>query len=150
MASVNKVILVGNLGRDPEVRYAPSGDAVCMLNLATTDKWKDKNTGEAREATEWHRIVFYGKPAEIIAQYTAKGSPLYVEGALTTRKWQDKEGRDRYTTEIKGREFQFLGGREGAERAPASQSAPQTRAAPGNGAGRNPSFFDDVEDDIPF
>ena len=100
MASVNKVILVGNLGADPETRYAPSGDAICNIRIATTDTWKDKATGEKKEATEWHRVVFFGKLAEIAGQYLKKGRQVYVEGALRTRKWQDKEGQERYTTEV--------------------------------------------------
>ncbi len=100
MASVNKVILVGNLGADPDVRYMPNGDQVTTVRLATTESWKDKNSGEKREITEWHRVVFYRKLAEIVGQYTKKGSQLYVEGRIRTRKWQDKDGQDRYTTEI--------------------------------------------------
>lgn len=112
MASVNKVILVGNLGADPDVRYMPNGDQVTTVRLATTDKWKDKQSGEQREATEWHRVVFYRKLAEIVGQYTKKGSQLYVEGRLRTRKWQ-KDGVDHYTTEIEGQELQMLGSRQG-------------------------------------
>jgi len=111
MASVNKVILVGNLGADPEMRYMSSGDAVCNIRLATTDSWKDKNSGEKREVTEWHRVVFYRKLAEIAGQYLKKGSQVYIEGRLKTRKWQDKDGQDRYTTEIEATEMQMLGGR---------------------------------------
>src|SRR5574337_2097422 len=114
MASVNKVILVGNLGRDPETRYAPSGDAICNITLATTDNWKDKATGERKEQTEWHRVVFFGKLAEIAGQYLKKGSQIYVEGSLRTRKWQDQSGQDRYTTEIRADQMQMLGRREGA------------------------------------
>ena len=113
MASVNKVILVGNLGKDPETRYAPSGDAICNITLATTDTWRDKATGEKREATEWHRVVFFGKLAEIAGQYLRKGSQVYVEGSLRTRKWQDKDGQDRYTTEIRADEMKMLGSRQG-------------------------------------
>ena len=119
MASVNKVILVGNLGKDPETRYTPSGDAICNITLATTDTWRDKASGEKREATEWHRVVFFGKLAEIAGQYLRKGSQVYVEGSLRTRKWQDKEGQDRYTTEIRGERMQMLGGRQGAGEEPA-------------------------------
>ena len=100
MASLNKVILIGNLGADPETRYAPSGDAICNLRLATTETWKDRNSGERKENTEWHRVVFFGKLAEIAGQYLRKGSQIYVEGRIQTRKWQDKEGQDRYTTEV--------------------------------------------------
>ncbi|MDD3352170.1 single-stranded DNA-binding protein [Zoogloea sp.] len=113
MASINKVILIGNLGKDPEVRYAPSGDAICNITLATTDTWRDKASGDKREATEWHRVVFFGKLAEIAGQYLKKGSSVYVEGSLRTRKWQDKEGQDRYTTEIRADEMKMLGGRQG-------------------------------------
>lgn len=113
MASVNKVILIGNLGKDPETRYAPSGDAICNITLATTDNWRDKATGEKREATEWHRVVFFGKLAEIAGQYLRKGSQVYVEGSLRTRKWQDKDGQDRYTTEIRADEMKMLGSRQG-------------------------------------
>lgn len=113
MASVNKVIIVGNLGRDPETRYAPNGDAICNITVATTDNWKDKQTGERKEQTEWHRVSFYGRLAEIAGQYLRKGSPVYVEGSLRTRKWQDKEGQDRYTTEIRAEQMQMLGSRQG-------------------------------------
>lgn len=113
MASVNKVILVGNLGKDPETRYAPSGDAICNITLATTDTWRDKASGEKREATEWHRVAFFGKLAEIAGQYLRKGSQVYVEGSLRTRKWQDKDGQDRYTTEIRADEMKMLGSRQG-------------------------------------
>ncbi|MCE1172614.1 MAG: single-stranded DNA-binding protein, partial [Azovibrio sp.] len=113
MASVNKVIIVGNLGRDPEVRYSASGDAMCNITVATTDTWKDKATGERKEATEWHRISFFGRLAEIAGQYLKKGSQVYVEGSLRTRKWTDKEGQERYTTEIRADEMKMLGGRQG-------------------------------------
>ena len=111
MASVNKVILIGNLGRDPESRHAPSGDMICNLNIATTETWRDRNTGENREATEWHRVVFFGRTAEVAAQYLRKGSQVYVEGRLQTRKWTDKDGNDRYTTEIRGDIMRMLGSR---------------------------------------
>ena len=111
MASVNKVILVGNLGADPETRYTQGGDAVCSIRLATTDSYKDKNSGEKREVTEWHRVVFYRKLAEIAGQYLKKGSQVYLEGKIKTRKWQDKDGQDRYTTEIEADSMQMLGGR---------------------------------------
>jgi single-strand DNA-binding protein len=112
MASVNKVILIGNLGRDPEVRYTPSGAAVCNVSVATTRNWKSKDGGERQEETEWHRVVFYDRLAEIAGEYLRKGRPVYVEGRLKTRKWQDKEGRDQYTTEIVADQMQLLGGRE--------------------------------------
>ena len=144
MASVNKVILVGNLGADPESRFAPSGDAVCNIRVATTESWKDKQTGEKKESTEWHRVGFYGKLAEIAGQYLKKGSQVYIEGSLRTRKWQDKDGQDRYTTEIRGDVMKMLGGRpEGQQQAAAPrQQAPQQQqsAAPAG------SF----DDDIPF
>lgn len=152
MASVNKVILIGNLGADPEIRYMPNGDPVATFNIATTDTWKDKQTGEKKEQTEWHRIVFFRKLAEIAGQYLKKGAPIYIEGALKTRKWQNKAGQDRYTTEIVADTMQMLGGkREGEQSAPRSESAPaqnQQRSAPAqNGGGGS---FDDFEDSIPF
>ncbi|MDC6171431.1 single-stranded DNA-binding protein, partial [Paucibacter sp. XJ19-41] len=115
MASVNKVILIGNLGRDPELRYNPSGVAFCTISLATTRNWKNRESGEKQEETEWHRVVFNDKLAEIVGQYCKKGRPLYVEGRLRTRKWQDKEGRDTYTTEIIADQMQLLGGRDGGD-----------------------------------
>jgi single-strand DNA-binding protein len=125
MRGVNKVILVGTLGRDPETKYLPSGGAVTTISLATSEAWKDKNTGQPQEHTEWHRVVFYGKPAEIVGEYCKKGSPLYVEGSLHTRKWQDKQtGQDKYSTEIKALNFQLLGGKgERQEAAPAHPSS---------------------------
>lgn len=152
MASVNKVILVGNLGADPETRYMPNGDAVCNIRVATTESWKDKQSGDKKEITEWHRVVFYRKLAEIAGQYLKKGAPIYIEGALKTRKWQNKAGQDRYTTEIVADTMQMLGGkREGEQSAPRSESAPaqnQQRSAPAqNGGGGS---FDDFEDSIPF
>lgn len=129
MASVNKVILVGNLGRDPETRYAPSGDAICNVTIATTDSWKDKSSGERREMTEWHRVVFFGKLAEIAGQYLRKGSQVYVEGALRTRKWTDQSGQERYTTEIRADTMQMLGRREGGE-APMRSGGGEMRGAP--------------------
>jgi single-strand DNA-binding protein len=157
MASVNKVILIGNLGADPETRYAPSGDAICNIRVATTDTWKDKATGEKKEATEWHRVTFYGKLAEIAGQYLKKGSQVYIEGSLRTRKWQDKDGQDRYTTEIRADEMKMLGkttgGASGEQRPPAEGSAP--KPAPSGGGGtpaRKPAMVggDDLDDDIPF
>ena len=159
MASVNKVILVGNLGADPETRFMPNGDAVANIRLATTESWKDKASGEKREITEWHRVVFYRKLAEIVGQYLKKGSAVYVEGRIRTRKWQDKEGQERYTTEIEASEMQMLGGRSGGGGSSSggeaeyggsmpSSSAPSAgaRSAP---AKKSPSF-DDMDDDIPF
>ncbi len=113
MASINKVIIVGNLGRDPEMRTFPSGDAVANVTIATTDKWKDKQSGEMREATEWHRVVFNGRLAEIVGQYLRKGSQVYVEGSLRTRKWTDQAGVEKFTTEIRADNMQMLGGRQG-------------------------------------
>jgi single-strand DNA-binding protein len=110
---VNKVILVGNLGRDPEVRYTPSGSAVANVTIATSDQWKDKQTGEQQERTEWHRVVFFNRLAEVVAEYVKKGQQIYVEGRIQTRKWQDQSGQDRYTTEIVANEMQMLGGRGG-------------------------------------
>ncbi len=151
MASVNKVILVGNLGADPEIRYLPSGEAVANLRLATTDSWKDKD-GNKQEATEWHRVSYFGRQAEVCGQYLKKGSQIYVEGSIRTRKWQDKEGQDRYSTEIRGDRMQMLGGRQGMGDAPARDSGG------GSGGGSRPApaaqppggGFNDIEDDIPF
>jgi single-strand DNA-binding protein len=153
MASVNKVILIGNLGRDPEVRYMPSGDAMTNLNLATTDTWKDKG-GEKQEKTEWHRVVMFGKQAEIAGEYLRKGSPVYIEGRLQTRKWTDKEGQERYTTEIVADRMQMLGGKGGSGGAepmnrPDEGSAPAT-AKKSPTASAKAGNFDDMEDDIPF
>lgn len=150
MASLNKVILIGNLGRDPETRYAPSGDAICNITVATTETWKDKSTNEKREATEWHRVVFFGRLAEIAAQYLRKGSQIYVEGRLQTRKWSDKDGNDRYTTEIRGDEMKMLGGKPEGGSAPQeprqSASKPQ-QSAPQQSSG---GAFADMDDNIPF
>jgi single-strand DNA-binding protein len=151
MASVNKVIIVGNLGADPETRYLPSGEAVTNIRVATTDRWKDKQSGEMKEATEWHRIAFFGKLATVAGEYLKKGSQVYVEGQLRTRKWQDKDGQDRYSTEIRADVMQMLGRREGCgepREAPASRGAePKAAAAP---AKKPAGKFDDMEDDIPF
>jgi len=144
---VNKVILVGNLGQDPETRYMPSGGAVTNCSLATTAAWKDKQTGEQVEKTEWHRLVFFNRLAEIAGEYLKKGSQIYVEGELQTRKWQDKEGHDRYTTEIKVREMQMLGGRGDAAGAPSQGSYQRSSASPAAAAPQPESEFDD---DIPF
>jgi single-strand DNA-binding protein len=150
MASVNKVILIGNLGRDPELRYMPSGDAIANLRIATTDTWKDKN-GDKQEATEWHTVVFFGKQAEICGQYLKKGSQIYVEGSLRTRKWQDKEGNDRYSTEVRGDRMQMLGGR-GAGGGSADYDSALTDSGSSGAARAKPAGggFDDIEDDIPF
>ena len=147
MASVNKVILVGGLGADVDMRYLPSGEAVANLRLATTDTWKDKD-GNKQEATEWHRVSFFGRQAEVCGQYLKKGSQIYVEGSIRTRKWQDKEGQDRYTTEIRGDRMQMLGGRQGMSDAPPRESGGGggRQAAPQPAAGN----FNDFEDDIPF
>jgi single-strand DNA-binding protein len=149
MASVNKVIIVGNLGADPETRYTPSGDAVTNIRVATTDRWKDKASGEMKEATEWHRISFFGRLAEVAGQYLKKGSQIYVEGSLRTRKWQDKDGQDRYSTEVRGDVMQMLGRREGAGEPPAERSEPRAESKPP--AAKKPAGnFDDMADDIPF
>jgi single-strand DNA-binding protein len=141
---INKVILVGNLGQDPEVKYMPSGGAVCNVSLATTDSWKDKTSGERQERTEWHRVVFFHRLAEIAGEYLRKGSQVYVEGRLQTRKWQDKDGQERYTTEIIASEMQMLGGRSGGfDQSSPSPSGPSQ-------ARREESPSDDFDDDIPF
>jgi single-strand DNA-binding protein len=157
MASVNKVILVGNLGKDPETRYATSGSAICNITLATSRQWKDKASGEKREETEWHRVVFYDRLAEIAGEYLKKGRPVYVEGRLKTRKWQDKEGQDRYTTEIVADEMQLLGSREGGGGGDAEfgGSGGGGAARPSSGASKpaaapKKSNPDDFDDDIPF
>lgn len=150
MASVNKVIIVGNLGRDPEMRTFPSGDQVANVTIATTDKWKDKQTGEMKEATEWHRVVFNGRLAEITGQYLRKGSQVYVEGSLRTRKWTDQSGVEKYSTEIRADQMQMLGQRpEGEGRAPSPAPAPrqQQRAPAPTPQG---SGFEDMDDSIPF
>lgn len=148
MASVNKVILVGNLGADPEVRYMPNGDAVANIRLATTESWKDKGSGEKREITEWHRVVFYRKLAEIVSQYLKKGSTVYLEGRIRTRKWQDKEGQERFTTEIEATEMQMLGGRQNAPSS--SADAEYGGSVPASGATRKDQSFEDLSSDIPF
>ena len=167
MASVNKVIIVGNLGRDPEVRYSPDGAAICNVSIATTSQWKDKASGERREETEWHRVVFYNRLAEIAGEYLRKGRSVYVEGRLKTRKWQDKEGQDRYTTEIVADQMQMLGGRDSggeggggggggygdapsAPRQQAPRPAPAPRAAAPAGGGSGGANLADMDDDIPF
>jgi single-strand DNA-binding protein len=174
MASVNKVIIVGNLGKDPEVRYMPSGSAICNVNVATTRQWKNKESGEKMEETDWHRIVFFDRLAEIAGEYLKKGRSVYVEGRLRTRKWTDKEGKDQYTTEIVATEMQMLGGREGMgggnagggeeegggggyesrgeQRAAPQRSAPAARpSAPASRPASKPATgFDNMDDDIPF
>jgi len=176
MASVNKVILVGNLGADPEVRYLPSGDAIANIRLATTDRYKDRTSGEMKEATEWHRVAFFGRLAEIVNEYLKKGSAVYIEGRLRTRKWQGQDGQDRYSTEIVAEQMQMLGGRGGAgggsgmgddgggySREPAERSggrpaggAPRSSGGGSGGMGSSrPSApagggLDEMDDDIPF
>ncbi|MCZ8133280.1 MAG: single-stranded DNA-binding protein [Steroidobacteraceae bacterium] len=157
---INKVILVGNLGQDPETRAMPSGKAVTNIRLATSDSWRDKNTGEQKEQTEWHTVVFFDRLAEIAAEYLRKGSQVYVEGKLRTRKWQDKSGNDRYSTEIVANEMQMLGGRNqgggggggggmggGSGRSQSRDDYDQTPASAGAGGGAKDEAFDD---DIPF
>jgi single-strand DNA-binding protein len=169
MASINKVILIGNLGRDPEVRYTPSGAAVCNVTLATSRNWKDKATGDKVEETEWHRVVFYDRLAEIAGEYLKKGRSVYVEGRLKTRKWQDKDGVEKYTTEIVADNMQMLGGREGmgggdeggsargyaregggAEGAARPAQRPPAAKPAAAQAARSSTGFDDMDDDIPF
>ena len=157
MASVNKVILIGNIGADPEIRYLPNGDAVANVRLATSEQWTDKASGEKREMTEWHRVVFFRRLAEIVGQYLKKGSPIYVEGRIRTRKWQDKEGQDRYTTEIEANEMKMLGNRQssssGGEAEYGSSVPPSAPASGGSRATppkKAPDALDDMEDDIPF
>jgi single-strand DNA-binding protein len=168
MASINKVILIGNLGKDPEVRYTPNGAAICNITIATSRNWKDKNSGDKVEETEWHRVVFYDRLAEIAGEYLKKGRPVYVEGRLKTRKWQDKEGKDNYTTEVIAENMQLLGGRDGggsggggggydagdeggspraAAPRPAARPAPAPAPRP---APKSSGGFDDMDDDIPF
>jgi single-strand DNA-binding protein len=177
MASVNKVILIGNLGRDPEVRYTPSGSAVCNVTVATSRSWKGKESGEKVEETEWHRVVFYDRLAEIAGEYLKKGRSIYVEGRLKTRKWTDKDGAEKYTTEVIAQEMNMLGGREGmgggagggdeesgggyaeprSERPAPSQQRPAPAARPAASAPAarpapksSPTGFDNMDDDIPF
>ena len=156
MASVNKVIIVGNLGADPETRYTPGGDAVTNIRVATTDRWKDKASGEMKEATEWHRIAFFGRLAEIAGEYLKKGSQVYVEGSLRTRKWQDKEGQERYTTEIVADRMQMLGSRSGQGDAPmrdegAERGSERGGERAGKPAAKKPAGqLADMDDDIPF
>lgn len=155
MASVNKVIIIGNLGADPETRYATSGDAICNIRVATTETWKDKASGEKKEATEWHRITFYGRLAEIAGQYLKKGSQVYVEGSLRTRKWTDDKGQDRYSTEIRADEMKMLGSRQGMGGGDSggdygnSRPSQSARSAPSQ-ASSAPSSYGAMDDDIPF
>ena len=160
--SVNKVILIGNLGKDPEIRYMPSGDAIANLTLATSENWTDKTSGDKKELTEWHRVAFFGRTAEVAGQYLKKGAKIYVEGSLRTRKWQDKDGHDRYTTEVRGDVMRMLD-RRGDSSGPMEHDAPPSGsqagstgeprrgAAPSKTApARAASGFDDMDDDIPF
>ena len=155
MASVNKVILIGNLGRDPETRYMPDGAAITNISVATTETWKDK-AGEKQEKTEWHRVAFFGKLAEIAGEYLKKGSQVYVEGRLQTRKWQDKDGNDKYTTEIVADRMQMLGSRQGMgggdrdSGGGGERDAGAARPAAAKPGGKAGGKFDDFEDDIPF
>jgi single-strand DNA-binding protein len=161
MASVNKVIIIGNLGKDPEVRYLPSGSAICNITVATSRQWKDKTSGERQEETEWHRITFFDRMAEIAGEYLKKGKPVYVEGRLKTRKYTDKDGVEKYATDIVATEMQLLGSREGMGEGdggggggyPRSASAPRPSApAPASkpAAAKSSTGFDDMDDDIPF
>jgi single-strand DNA-binding protein len=171
MASVNKVIIVGNLGKDPEVRYMPSGSAICNANIATTRTWKNKESGDKNEETEWHRVVFFDRQAEVAGEYLKKGSSVYVEGRLKTRKWTDKDGVERYSTEIVAEVMQLLGSRQGmgggasggadeeggggySERSAPQRSAPASRPAASAPAPRpapkSATGFDNMDDDIPF
>src|ERR1700716_2671723 len=157
---INKVILIGNLGADPETRAMPSGTTVANLRIATSESWRDKQTGEQQERTEWHRVSFFGRLAEVAGEYLKKGSQVYIEGSLRTRKWQDKDGQDRYSTDIRGDVMQMLGRREGGG-APRDEGAPrgggESRGGEAKGSGdakpaqKKPAGkFDDMEDDIPF
>lgn len=168
MASINKVILIGNLGRDPEVRYTPSGAAICNVTIATSRNWKDKTSGERMEETEWHRVVFYDRLAEIAGEYLKKGRSVYVEGRLKTRKWQDKDGVEKYTTEIIADQMQMLGGRDGGgDEGGGGGGGGYSRSSEGGGGGgsrpaarapaaskpapqKSSTGFDDMDDDIPF
>ncbi len=157
MASVNKVILVGNLGKDPETRYMPEGGAITNITLATTSTWKDKTSGDKKEETEWHRVAFFGRLAEIAGEYLKKGSPVYVEGRIKTRKWQDKEGNDRYTTEVIADSMQLLGSKRdntgGGSADTTRDSSTESGRAEGSGkpAAKKPAGqINDMDDDIPF
>jgi single-strand DNA-binding protein len=148
--SVNKVILIGNLGRDPETRYTADGAAITNITIATSDRWKDKASGEMKESTEWHKVAFFGRLAEIAGEYLKKGRPVYVEGRLRTRKWQDKEGRDRYTTEIICNEMQMLGSRGGGGMGTESRAEPRGAAPAAERGAPAPASRDEFDDDIPF
>ena len=157
MASLNKVQLIGNLGADPETRYTPSGDAVSNIRIATTEKWKDKASGEMKEQTEWHRISMWGRLAEDAGEYLVKGSQVYIEGSLRTRKWQDKDGQDRYSTEIRADTMLMLGRAPNGSSQHREPNEADRAKRPGSGAGAPPAEakkpagkFDDMEDDIPF
>lgn len=151
MAGVNKVILIGRLGRDPEMRYLPNGDAVCNMAMATSETWKDKATGEKKEATEWHRVVLFGKTAEIAGEYLQKGSEAYIEGKLQTRKWTDQGGVERYTTEIRAERLQLLGGRSGGDSGGGRSEQPARQAPRQPQAQSQPApDYDSFDDDIPF
>lgn len=153
MKGINKVILVGNLGKDPDIRYSASGAAIANLAVATTESWKDRQTGEKQEKTEWHRVAMFGKLAEIAGEYLRKGQQVYIEGRLQTRKWQGQDGQDRYTTEIVASDMQMLGGRGGGGSADFNQDTGYGQSAPaqqqGGGAPAG-GGFDDFDDDIPF
>lgn len=160
MASVNKWIGIGNLGADPETRYMPNGDAVANIRIACTESWKDKSTGEKKEVTEWVRIVFYRKLAEIVGQYLKKGASIYVEGKLETRKWQDKDGKDCYTTQVVASEMRMLGGKPAGSGSGSGEYGGGSEGGGGNGSGssrpqrsqatKGGGAFDDMDDDIPF
>ncbi|MFZ6709599.1 single-stranded DNA-binding protein [Undibacterium sp. TC9W] len=145
MASVNKVILVGNLGRDPETRYAPSGEAVSNITIATTDNWKDRTSGERKERSEWHRISFFGRLAEVVAMHLKKGATVYVEGSLRTRKYTDKDGQEKFITEVRGDTMQMLSSRS-ATQADGTDGTPQKPRQPA----RAPETWDNMDDDLPF
>lgn len=148
---VNKVILVGHLGKDPEVKYLPSGSAVANVTIATSESWKDKQSGDKQERTEWHNVVFFGKLAEIVGEYLKKGAQAYVEGSLRTRKWQDKEGKDRYTTEIVASDMQMLGSKQGSGGGASYNSREDSSSSRGSAAPSAPAGGPaDFDDDIPF
>jgi len=144
---INKVILIGNVGQPPEMKYLPSGGAVTNISLATSEAWKDKNTGQSQEKTEWHKVVFFNRLGEIAGEFLQKGSKIYVEGSLRTRKWQAQDGTDRYTTEIIGNEMQMLDGKSDS---PRQNSAPTQHQTPQHSAPQQPAGFDSFDDDIPF
>ena len=148
---INKAIIVGNLGRDPEVRYTANGNAIANITVATTESWKDKQSGERQEKTEWHRVVFFGRLAEIAGEYLKKGAQVYIEGRLQTRKWEDKSGQERYTTEIVAGEMQMLGSRGGGTSgAPDDDYSGEARSATGSSGGSTSGGDPDLDDDIPF